>query len=177
MTEYDSRSRDRLQKPGPHCNSEGTIQYLLIAEKQILHSISTRAPLPQILNNVCSALDCQVGNVVSLISLQDDDASDLASIARDAKIFGLHIFHSARVVAENGEALGSLEMYCCFRRSPSRREIQWIERAMCLAAIAIHRNNERNKEVHEGADHHNTCCFPENRPVRGRVLEWPVSVN
>ena len=169
MGEYDFRSRDRSQKREPHRNSEGRIQYLLLAEEQLLHSISTRAPLPEVLNKICSALDCQIGNMVSLISLPDDEATDLAATAANAAFFGLHIFCSARVVAENDDVLGLLEMYCCVPRSPSGNELQWIERATCLAAIAI--------ELHNEADRQDTCCLDKNRPARGRVLEWPVPVN
>jgi hypothetical protein len=91
MDEYDSRSPDRSQKRGPRCSSDGKIQYLLIAEEQLFHSISTRAPLPEVLNSICSALDCEMGNMASLISLPDDEATDLAAIASNAALFGLHI--------------------------------------------------------------------------------------
>ena len=81
----------------------------------------------------------------------------------NATLFGLHTFCSARVVAENDELLGSLEMYCCAPRSPSAGEFQLIERAKCVAAMAIKRHNE--------AGHHGYGLVP------GRVLELPVSVN
>jgi len=169
MDEYDSRSPDKSQKHGSHCGSDGKIQYLLIAEERILHSISTRAPLPEVLNSICGALDSEMGNMASLISLPGDEAADLAIIASSAALFGLRIFCSVNVVAEDGEVLGSLEMYCCAPRSPSGREFQLIERATCLAAIAIER--------HRQAGNHGTCCLHENRPVQGCVLEWPVSAN
>jgi GAF domain-containing protein len=107
--------------------------------------------------------------MVSLISLPDDDVTDHAAIARIAALFGLHAFCSAGVVAENDELLGSLEMYSCVPRSPTLREFQLIERATCLAAIVIKRHNE--------ASHHGYGCIHGNRPRRGRVLEWPVSMN
>jgi hypothetical protein len=44
-----------------------------------------------------------------------------------------------------------------------------IERATCLAAIAITRHNE--------AGHHGYGGLEGNRPRRRRVLEWPVSMN
>jgi hypothetical protein len=40
-----------------------------------------------------------------------------------------------------------------------------------MAGTAIKRHNEA---VHQGDD---AGCTPEDRPVRGRVLEWPVSTN
>src|SRR5206468_9392721 len=65
----------------------------------------------------------------SLISLPGDDVTDHAAIARIAALFGLHAFCSAGVVAENGELLGSLEMYSCVQRRPSAREFQLIKRS------------------------------------------------
>ncbi len=169
MNKFHSRTRDRLQKRKVHRNFDGKILYLLSAEEQLLQSISTRAPLPEVLNGICSALDCQIGNVVSLISLPGDEASDLAEIAMNAALFGLYTFCSGGVVAENNELLGSLEMYCSVPRSPSASELHLIERAKRLAAIAIELDNE--------AGHQGNCGMRGYRPLRGRVLEWPVSMN
>jgi hypothetical protein len=169
MNEYDFGSRDGSQKPKPHRDIDDKIEYLLSAEDQLLQSISDRAPLPEVLNRICGALDSQIGNVVSLISLLRDDASKLATIAMNAALFGLYPFYSERVVDENDELLGSLEMYCCVRRRPSREEFRLIERAKCLASIAIKLDNE--------APHQGNCGMRGNRPMRGRVLGWPVSVN
>lgn len=169
MNEYEFGSSDRPQKRKAHHSFDGKIQYLLFAEEQLLQSISDRAPLPEVLNRICSALDCQIGNVVSVISLAGDDASELAAIARNAELFGLYTFCSEGVVAETGELLGSLEMYSSVSRGPSASEFQLIERAKCLAAIAIKLTKE--------AEHQGNCDMRENRPGRGRVLEWPVSIN
>ncbi len=169
MDEYRSRRRDRPQERQPHPNSGGGIQFLLSAEEQLLQSISAHAPLPEVLNKICIALDRQIGNVVSLVSLPGNDASKRAGIAMSAVRFGLHIFCSESVVAENDELLGFLEMYSCIPRLPSARECQWIKRATCLAAIAIKRDIE--------ARHQRNCVMRENRPVRGYLLEWSVSIN
>ena len=169
MNEFDFGPRARLQKRKAHRNSGDKIQYLLRAEEQLVQSISTRTPLPKVLNEICIALDCQIGNVVSLISLPGDNANELASIAMNAALFGLHNFCSEGVVAENDELLGFLEMYSSIPRSPSAGEVQFIERAKCLAAIAIKRHNE--------AGHQGNCGRRRNRPVRGRVLQWPASMN
>jgi hypothetical protein len=169
MNKSHSRTGGNSQGRMPPCESEDKIQYLLSAEEQLLQSISSGAPLPGVLNGICSALDCQIGNVVSLISLPEDDASELAAIAMNAALFGLYTFCSEGVVAENDELLGSLEMYCSFPRSPSASESQWIERAKCLAAIAIKLDQEA---VHQG-----NCGLRGNRPARGPVLEWPISMN
>jgi hypothetical protein len=114
-------------------------------------------------------LDCQLGNVVSFISLEETDANELSAIAKNAELFGLYTFRSEGLVAENDETLGSLEMYCCVPRSPSAGEIQMIERAACLSAIAIQFDTE--------AEHQGKYEIRGNRPVRGRVIEWPVSMN
>ena len=169
MNEYHSRSRHRSQILRLRRSSDDKIQYSLQAEEQLLHSISACIPLREVLDNICSALDLQIGNIYSLICLPGDDVTDHAEIARIAALFGLHAFCSAGVVAENHELLGSLEMYCCVPRRPSAREFQLIERATCLAAIAIKRHNETS--------HHGYGCIQGNRPVRGRMLEWPVSMN
>jgi len=165
MNEYHSRSRDGSQILRRRSGSDDTIQYSLRGEEQLLQSISARAPLSEVLGRICTAIDSQIGNMVSLISLPGDDVTDHAAIARIAELFGLHAFCSSGVVAENDEVLGSLEMFCCVPRSPSPREFQLIERATCLAAIAIKRHNE--------AGHHGYGCIQGNRPVRGR----PVSLN
>jgi hypothetical protein len=169
MKEYDSGSRDRPQKREAHRNYDDKIQYLLGAEEQLLRSISARAPLSQILNEICCALDCQIGNVVSLISLPWDTAIDVAPLAINAAAFGLYSFWSEGIVADNDERVGSLEMYCCDPRNPSAKEFQLIDRAKCLAAIAIKLDKEAGLRGNGGTR--------GNRPVRGSVLEWPVSMN
>ena len=167
MNEYHSRGRSQILRL--RRSSDDKIQYLMRAEEQLLQSIPARTPLLEVLDRICSAINSQIGNMVSLISLPGHDVTDHAAIARIAALFGLHAFCSSGVVAENDELLGSLEMYSCVRRRPSAREFQLIKRATCLAAIAIRHHN--------AANHHSYGCILGNRPVRGRVLEWPLSMN
>ncbi|MGB2778185.1 MAG: hypothetical protein WA857_05575 [Candidatus Acidiferrum sp.] len=169
MDKYRSHARGKWLIAVPPNQSEGRIQYLLNAEEKILQSISVRAPVPEILNEICTAVDCQIGNMVSLISLPEDETANVADIARSAKLFGLYIFFSVGIFAEGGTELGSLEMYCCTARDPSRREVQLIERAACLAAIAIERDAEAVRQANGGA--------PIKEPSRANVLGWPVSMN
>ena len=169
MDYHDSGSHNRTQKRKGHRNVDDKIEYLFSGEKQLLQSISGRTPLPKVLNGICNALDSHIGNVVSLISLPWDDRGELAAIAMNAALFGLYTFCSEGVVAENNEMLGSLEMYSSVPRSPSAGEYQWIERAKCLAAIAIKLRGE--------AQDHRHSDMQGNRPVRGRVLEWPALPN
>lgn len=169
MNEYDSGSGSAPQKRNAHRSLDGKTQYLLGAEEQLLQSISSHAPLPKVLNEICSALDFQIGNVVSLIALPGDDPSELADIAMNAAHFGLHTFCSEGIAAENDELLGFLEMYCSVQRDPTAEEVQLIERAKCLAAIAIKRHNEASDQDNGGER--------GNQGVRKRVLEWPAFRN
>jgi hypothetical protein len=168
MNEYDFGPDARRQEPAQR-SLDGKTQYFLRAEEQLLQSISSRASLPKILNEICSALDFQVGNVVSLITLPGDDPSDLAAIAMNAAHFGLHTFCSEGVAAEKDEVLGFLEMYCSVPRNPTAEEVQLIERAKCLAAIAIKRHNEASDQDDGGGR--------GNQGARKRALEWPASRN
>jgi hypothetical protein len=169
MSEYNSGRRDGSQERKARGNSDDKIQYLWKPEERLLQLISNRTPLPKILNEICSALDCQIGNVVSLISLPGDDSGELATIAMNATLFGLHTFCSEKIVAGNEELLGFLEMYSGLPRCPSRDEAQFIERAKCLASIAIKLHNEARRQGRSVAR--------GNRPVRGNVSEWPASLN
>jgi hypothetical protein len=146
MNRSYSRTSHRPEKR--KCDSDAATQCLLWAEEEILLSISSRAPLWEVLNGICTALDCQIGNVVSFVSLPADDAEELATIARNAALFGLFVFSSEGIVAENGELLGSLEMYCCASRCPSASESELIERAMCLAVMAIQRDIDVSRHSH-----------------------------
>jgi hypothetical protein len=169
MNIFHSSKRGKARMRGLSCSSDDNIHYLLKSEEEILRSISSGAFLPGVLNNICSALDCQIGSVIALIFLPEDDASELANIATNATLFGLHTFFSAGIVAESSEKLGSLEIYCCDARRPSFRELQLIERAKCLAAIAI--------QLDHVANHQGNSGMRANRPARGLLLNWPVSMN
>jgi hypothetical protein len=92
-----------------------------------------------------------------------------AEVSGSAALFGLHIFVSVVIGAESVEELGSLEMYCCVLRSPSPGELQLIERAACLAAIAI----KRFLETGDGSN----CRMHGVPSARGYLPEPPTSVN
>ena len=169
MDKHDVGSRDRPNKGKMHGKAEDSVQYLLSAEEQLLQSISARAPLPEVLNGICSALDGQIGNVVSLIFLPGDDASELAEIGMNAALFGLHSFCSEGVFTETDDLLGALEMYSSVPRIPSAGEIRLIERATCLAALAIQRDIE--------ADYPAPDRIQVKPPLRRRVLTGIEYVN
>ena len=169
MDDSEFRSLAKWQISVPPRYSENRIQYLLKTEEQILQSISARAPVSRILSEICNALDCQIGNIVSLIAMPDDNASSASEVSRSAALFGLHIFFSGVIGAESGEDLGSLEVYCCVSRIPSARELQLIERAVCLAAAAM----KRRRETGDGSN----CRVHRVRSARGYVPETPTSNN
>lgn len=159
MDEYRSRRSDWSQGYQPPPDSGQEVQFAPSVEKQILQSIIAHAPLSEILNQICSALNCQIGNVVSLISLTGDDASKRTGIAKNAALFGLYIFCTEGIISENNELLGFLVTYSCIPRNPSANEFQWIERAKCLAALAIKRDIELGHRARGG--------IQENPPLRG----------
>ena len=170
MDESEFRSLAKWQISVPPRYSENRIQYLLKTEEQILQSISARAPISRILNDICDALDCEIGNMVSLISVPDDNAISGSEVLHSAALFGLYRFFAVVIVAENNdEELGSLEMYCCVSRNPSPCEFQLIERAVCLAAIAV----KRYRETGDGGN----CRIHGIRSARGYVPETPTSMN
>ncbi len=162
MNKSRSRTRERSQKRKVHHDLDNKFKYLSRFERQPLL-------VQGVFDRICNALDCQIGNVVSFISLEGNDVNEPSSIAINTALFGLYSFCSEALVAENAEMLGSLEMYCCVPRHPSAREIQKIGRAACLAAIAIQFDTE---EEHQGKYE-----MVGSRPVRGQVIEWPASIN
>ena len=166
MNEHNFGTRNRPQKRKAPRDCDDEIQYLLNAEEQLLQSISARSPLPQLLNRICGALDCQIGGVISLISLAADDARYAAAIGTNAALFGLCAFYTEPVVAENDEVLGCLDMYSSVPRKPSAKELQLIERARCLAAIAIKLDKEAGDQGNLG--------MRRSGPGRGRALEPPA---
>jgi hypothetical protein len=169
MDEHRSRQPEWSLPSTQVQRSEGRVQYFLETEERILRSIAVRAPIPQILNEICTALDCQIGNMVSLVSVPENDVASTAEIARHAALFGLYIFSSMGIFGECGEELGSLEMYCSTARNPSSPELQLIERAVCLAAIAM--------ECETKVDRQSSSRLPEKGTARGSALRWPVSIN
>jgi hypothetical protein len=152
----------------PLHHSEGQVQFLLNAEEKILQWISARAPVPEILNEISTALNFQIGNIVSFIFQPEDDVTSTAEIARNAALFGLHVFSSAGIVAESGDELGSLEIYCHAPLKPSSHQLHLIERAACLAGIAIERNIQKGQKTN--------WRIPEEGPVRGTSRKWSVAV-
>ena len=150
-------------------NSHEGIPCLIRFEAEILNSIDAGAPLAQLLDIICSGLDCEIGNVVSAVSVLDTNATDFADLAENARRFGLHVFCSQGVMAENGEPLGILETYSCEPRLPTAWERKLIEHAGSLAAIAIEREIGHILSGNEVAS--------ENRITRESLEKWRETVN
>jgi hypothetical protein len=142
MDESPSHAHERWQISAPSRASGRTIQYLLKTERRILESISARAALREILNEIGSALECQIANIASLISLPSSDTGESVTNDMNATLLGLYNFCCASLVGDNHELLGSLKIYCATPQSPSLEEFQLIEQARCLAAIAIEHDVE-----------------------------------
>ena len=142
MNDDHSHLRHRWGVSSPHPHSGDEVQYLLRAEHCLLQSISGRAPIADVLHKICQALDSQLGNMFSVISLPTDDPAAVSAIAKSATLFRLYKFVSANVVGHGDQSLASLEMYCTLDRRPHLSEVQLIERATCLAAVAIQRHNQ-----------------------------------
>jgi hypothetical protein len=123
--------------------SFGRNQTDLQGEYSILEMISIAAPLPDILNKLCSAIDLQIGNVVSVILLADEAEHGLQAIARGARQYGLHVFWTASISARGKNVLGSFEMCCSVPRTPTTAELQLIQRVTNLAGLAIRRHNSQ----------------------------------
>jgi hypothetical protein len=115
----------------------GRKETLLRGENGILELISMGAPLFGVLNRLCGAIDLQIANLVSVISLADDKAHDLPTITERAARFGLHVFWFSSIPLRGETPLGWLEMYSCVARNPVLLELQLIERVTHLAVIAI----------------------------------------
>jgi hypothetical protein len=104
MSKHNLGSQVGSQGRETHRADDDKSQSPLGSEKQLLRLISARAPFRRILDEICSALDCQIGNVVSLISLPEDDSAGLTNIITNGAHFGLYAFCSEGVIAGNGVA-------------------------------------------------------------------------
>ncbi len=131
------RSRRRPREFRMYRQESGNMHTLLAGEGHLLELISSGAPLPQVLDKVCTALDVQVGNVVSLVLFPDDEEHFVHTIANTAAEFGLSVFSRTAILSPSEELFGTFEIYCCFPRTPAPSEDRLIQRATHLAALAI----------------------------------------
>ena len=146
-----------------HGRSTRKKQTDLLGERNILDLISMGAPLPEVLNNLCTAIDLQIGNIVSVMLLPNDTERDFKTIAKGALQFGLHLYWSADIPLRDGDVLGSFEMYCCIPRTPKAFELKLIQRATHLAALAIRR--------YDGDEDHSRTCSAWKRALERQSNE------
>ncbi|MGD0426350.1 MAG: hypothetical protein ABSC10_06500 [Candidatus Acidiferrales bacterium] len=111
----------------------------LVGERQILELIALGAPLPGILNKLCTILDVRIGNVVSIVSLPGAGENYNCSMTRSAQQVGLEVFSSSAIVGSDRSILGTLEVYGCDPRRPTMLETQLINRVAYLASLALQR--------------------------------------
>jgi hypothetical protein len=145
------------------------VQTLLAVKGQLVELISEGEPFPQVLDKICTALDVQLGNVVSLVLLPDDGEHTLHKIAHSAAKFGLTLFGCVAILSPSEVCLGTLETYCCFPRKPTLGESELVERAVRLAALAIQHYNE-NLDTE-------SCSLDWNGATRGSPHQRPPSNN
>jgi hypothetical protein len=112
----------------------------LAGESDILEAIVLGVPVPTVLNKLCTAVDFQIGNVVSLVLLPDGVENHYCSVTHIALQVGLQLFSSTDILSRDKTLLGTLEIYGCNPRRPTQREHRLIERAVHLAAIALQRD-------------------------------------
>lgn len=139
MNDNKSHSNWTLGESRPNRRGNNPRHKLFVGERQIVELISFGAPLPGILNKLCTAIDLQIGNVVSLILLPDEQDHDLLSITPLATKFGLSVFSSRSIFSSDGRLAGTLQIYCCDQRHPYPHEDQLITRVIHLAAVALQR--------------------------------------
>jgi hypothetical protein len=111
-------------------------------ERQILEVIALGAPLPGILNKLCSMIDAQIGNVVSVVSLADETESHFGPRSQTAMRVGLTEFSSTDIFSRSKTLLGTLEIYTCDSRQPTPDENRLIQRVVRLAAVALQRHKD-----------------------------------
>ncbi|MGH9724408.1 MAG: hypothetical protein ACRD41_05020 [Candidatus Acidiferrales bacterium] len=136
----------------------------LVGERHILELISLGAPLAGILNKLCTVIDAQIGNVVSLVLLADVEECHLASMSQSAVQFGLNGFSSTNIYSHDKRLLGTLQIYCCDQRRPAPHEFQLIERVNRLAAVALQLHKDAEK--FEGSGSHWSSARDGSAPER-----------
>ena len=114
---------------------------VLVGESRLLELISNDKPLAEVLNQICAALDVQIGNVISVALCWEENQPSLNELAEHAARFGLYLFSCCAILSKSEELLGTLETYSCLLINPTVNEVRLIERASQLAALAIQRHD------------------------------------
>ena len=134
-------------------------------EGQILKSILMGETLAVTLNKLCTLVDVQVGNVVSLVCLAGAEDGFAQSIAQTARQFSLNVYLSMDIISPDHNLLGSFQVYSLNRRRPAPRDLQLIGRVTHLAAIALQRHSDAlNIELNDRNLDSPPDCSPTDRP-------------
>jgi hypothetical protein len=145
MANHESRIKRAPAKSWIYLRCNDTAGSQLAGERHILELIALGAPLPGILNRLCTAIDVQIGNVISLVLLTGERENHVCSVAHSALQMNLNVFSSTAIVSRDRTLLGTLEIYGCDPRRPTSYENQLIERVVCLAAIALQRHADEQE--------------------------------
>lgn len=166
MDNNKSRTKWMLTESRPYRRGNDVRRRLLVGERQIVELISLGAPLPGILNKLCTAIDLQIGNAVSLVLPPDEQDKDLLSITRLATECGLCVFSSRSILSSERSLLATLQIYCCDQRRPTPHEAQLITRVVHLAAVALQRQEDAAQfpKNYEHFRRKTVDCAPEKPP-------------
>jgi hypothetical protein len=145
MDDHDPRTKRAPKELWLYRNFINNKYGPLAQERQILEMIVLGAPLPETLNRLCSIIDMEIGDVVSAVSLADEEGIHFCANAQSAMQVGLTLFSSTDILSRSRTLLGMLEIYGCDPRLPTAVEIQVIQRVARLVAIAL----QRYKDAHE----------------------------
>jgi hypothetical protein len=142
MADHGSRTKGAPREFWPYQQCDDKRRSPLAGERHILELISLGAPLPGILNKLCTAIDIQIGNMVSLFLLPDGEDNHICSVTQSALQVGLHLFSSTDILSRDKTLLGTLEIYGCDLRRPTSHEYKLIQRVVHLAALALQRHED-----------------------------------
>jgi hypothetical protein len=140
MADHEARRKRALGAFWPYQHRFDNGQGQFEGERQILELISLGAPLPGILNRLCIVIDVQIGDVISLVSLADEEENHFCAVTQRAVEVGLDVFSSTGILSVEQTLLGTLDIYARDSRRPTQDEYELIERVSHVAAIALQRH-------------------------------------
>ena len=142
MDNRDSRAKRTPKALWRYENCTDNSYGPLAQERQILEMIVLGAPLSGTLNELCSMIDLEIDNAVSVVSIVGDAGGHVSANAKMATQVGLILLSSTDIFSRSKTILGTLEIYGCDPRLLSASENQLIQRVARLAAIALQRNKD-----------------------------------
>jgi hypothetical protein len=131
--------------------------------------ISLGAPAKVILNTLCTMINLEIGDVVSVISLPAERGSTFGPKRPTAMQIGLDGFPSTDIFSRNKTLLGILEIYTCDPRLPTSHEKQLIERGVRLALIALQR--------HQGTEELESSSRNSRSEMDAEAIQKPPLIN